>query len=1144
MTTSELLSRLQEQGIRLWRENAELRFSAPKGAMTPELKDAIRERKSEIIESLAPEDAAADLSRIPRIPVATHYALSNAQQRIWILAQMEDGSSAYNIPLHIELEGNLDIGSLEQAFQEVLSRHESVRTTFRIVDGEPRQVVCDPVKFSLAVLDVSDREEPQEEARRAASAESSHVFDLEAGPLIRTRLLRLGPLHHVLLCTMHHIVSDGVSIGILFRELASAYNAHRREAPVRLAELPIQHRDYAAWQRRQLASGEAVAHREYWRHRLAGELPVVDLPLDASRPPTQSFRGAEIVFTLGAERSTGLKRLAREHQASLYMVLLTLLKVLLHRYTGARDMVVGSPVAGRQHCDLQDQIGPFLNTLPIRTFPDGSLSFITFLEQVRRTCLEAFEHQQYPFDRLVDDLAVERDLSRSPVFDVMMILQNQDDATPMFDGVHSRLLAGHTGTSKVDITLCCKDVGDKIWANLEYSTDLFSADRMQRMADHLARLVDSILTEPAKEISQLDYLTESEEKLLLHGWNATRSDYPRERTVIDLIDETTRNFRDQIAVVAPDRCLTYGELEDASNRLSHHLIEHDVLSGDLVGLCVDRNADMMVALLAILKAGAAYLPLDPQYPAGRSRYILSDAGVKCLLTTADIWATLEMDGGANGLRTILLDQQQHHVQPLPSVRPPVRVKPGSACYTIYTSGSTGHPKGVVIPHRALVNFLWSMARSPGLCAADVLLAVTTISFDIAALELFLPLIKGARVLIAPQSAAGDAAELRRLFDSGKVTMLQATPATWRMLLDAGWSGCAGLKVLCGGEALPGRLADQLLGMGAELWNLYGPTETTIWSTLYRIDTEQTAADADLVPIGRPIANTEIYILDSNRRPVPIGVPGDLYIGGDGLALGYHGRAELTAEKFVIHPFSGRVEDRLYQTGDVARYRPNGDIEFLGRGDQQLKIRGFRIETGEVEAVLTTHPGIRQAAVVAAGGDDEGRHLVAYLVGEAVPPAQLRDWAGQRLPDYMVPSLYLHLDSLPLTANHKVDRKALPAPGIDAGARSATYIAPGNEIETVMARVWQDILGVTRIGIHDDFFELGGHSLKAIRSISMLHRETGIPLTLMDVFRHPTIESLAKVVGDRSQAQWESTKSTSDHGSVLEMTPEERALLED
>jgi amino acid adenylation domain-containing protein len=1158
MKVLELLSGLEAQGIQLWEENDELRYSSPKGAMTAELKEAIRQHRKEIVKSLqAKKERAEDQRSIPPVATAEHYALSNAQQRLWILSQMEDGSPAYNIPLHVLLEGELDIGFLEKAFQEVVCRHESLRTTFTSVDGEPKQIVRDPDAYRLPVLDLSNRKDPQAEARTMAAAESARVFDLEAGPLFRAQLLRITPLRHLLLCTMHHIVSDGVSIGVFFGEIAAIYNAQRRHAPHALPELPIQYRDYAAWQSEQLESSDTAVHGDYWRDKLRGAIPVLDLPTDAARPPVQTFRGGEIVFSLGAERSVGLRRMARESQASLFMVLLTCVKALLHRYTGAKDVIVGSPVAGRYHPDLQGQIGLYLNTLAIRTFPVSAMTFSDLLAQVRRTCLEAFEHQHYPFDRLVGDLRVERDLSRSPVFDVMMILQNQNDAPPAFEEIQSGFLVEHTGTSKVDITFCCKDLGDEIWVNLEYSTDLFREDRMRRMADHFTELVDNALRDPAKSIGHLGYLTESEETLLLETWNATGMDYPRERTVVDLVDESARRFGDRVAVVAQDRCLTYREIEEESNRLAHYLLGRDVRQGDLIGLCIDRTADMVVALLAILKAGAGYVPLDPTYPAGRIQYILDDAEVKCLLTTSAVWGPLATVCASGEYATINLDQERHAIESQPPGRPPVTVKPAHVCYTIYTSGSTGQPKGVVVPHRALVNFLWSMATTPGLSEEDVLLAVTTLAFDIAALELFLPLVKGARLLIAPRSAISDAVSLQELLESGSVTVMQATPATWSMLLEAGWKGRPGLKILCGGEALPSKLAGRLLDKGSELWNMYGPTETTIWSTVYRIDRGQaavTSEDDDAVPVGRPIGNTEVYILDAGLRPVPIGVPGDLYIGGDGLALGYHGRPELTAARFVEHPFSAKPKDRLYHTGDLALFRPDGNIEFLGRSDQQVKIRGFRIETGEVEAALTGHPGIQQAVVVTAAEVGGGKRLVAYLVGETVPAGELRECARQRLPEYMIPSLFLYLDSLPLTPSRKVDRAALPEPDPDGAERAAAYTAPRDEVEAAIARVWQDVLGATRIGIHDDFFELGGHSLMATKSIFRLQREAGLSLQLIDLFRSPTIERLAEAARNRI----EGSETTGDGGTreltddvvdgqdadIAEMTAEERALLDD
>jgi len=1146
MTIPELLEDLEERGIRLWKEDGELRFSAPKGAMTQQLKDTLRLQRDQILRTLR-EGSPASPSRIPRTTEAGHYALSNAQQRLWILSQIEGATTAYNIPLHLRLEGELDAPCLEAAFERVIERHESLRTTFAVVEGEPRQIVHDGLVFQLATVDLSDRDRPEDAARELATSESTHAFDLETGPLLRARLVRMSQHDHVLLCTLHHTISDGVSIGVLFREIAAFYNAGRRGAPAPLPDLLLQYRDYASWQRQHLESTEAAVHRDYWSAQLGGKLPVLDLPTDAPRPPIQTYHGKEIGFSLGVERSAALRRLARERQASLFMVLLAHFTVLLHRYTGAADLLIGTPVAGRNHPDLAEQIGFYLNSLPIRMSPASDQSFFEVLTQVRRTCLEAFEHQTYPFDRLIDDLRVPRDLSRSPVFDVMMILQNQDDAPPDFEQMRCSLLAEHTGTSKVDITLCCKDMGDEIWANLEYNTDLFSHDRMQRMAGHFTRLIDSVLAEPEQCVGLLDYLTESE-KSQLDAWNRTQAPYPSERTVIDLIDETCRRRPTHVAIEAHDRHVSYEELEQESNRLAAHLVKGGIRSGDRVGLCIDRGADLVVSLIAILKAGASYVPLDPHHPAERLRDIVTDAGVKHLLTTSDL-GSAAADHATDELETIFLDRDRHIIRQQPASRPRIRVAPEQACYTIYTSGSTGRPKGVVISHQALVNFLWSMASRPGLAEQDRLLAVTTVAFDIAALELLLPLVTGAQLLIAHPSATTDPAQLRQILITGDVSVMQATPATWRMLLEAGWEGTPGLRILCGGEALGAELANRLGDLGSELWNLYGPTETTIWSTIYRVQSaskppEPTAGDA--IPIGRPIANTQIYILDADLRRVPIGVSGDLYIGGHGLAQGYHGQPRLTEERFIAHPFSQNSSARLYHTGDRARHRPDGDIEYLGRTDLQVKIRGYRIETGEVEARLVAHDQVHEALVIATkSGPDLA--LVAYLVGEPITVAELREWLRRQLPDYMVPSVFMHLDALPLSPSGKINRGALPQPDIDTGLRGSHYAEPRDELEKTITDAWQDVLGVGRVGILDDFFDLGGHSLTATRIIFRLQRDDGLALQLMDLFRCPTVEGLAAVARSRgtdaSDPAGGGTSGSEDSG-IDHMTAEELAMLEE
>jgi len=1143
MNVQDLLTDLTSRGISLRLDNGDLRYSAPKGAMTDMVRRSIRERRDEIINHLQCNTRGIGISNIPRLSTAADYALSHAQQRIWVLSQVEDSSAAYNIPLNVMLEGALDLSLLNHALQEVVGRHESLRTSFSVVEGEPRQIVRGSDQRPLELVDLSSDADPTVEADRIAAAEAVKPFDLETGPLLRIRVLRIEPERHLLLCTMHHIISDGVSIGNFFRELTTVYNARKQRTAADLPDLPVQYRDFASWQREHLEV-DVQGHRAYWHSKLSGSLPVLEFPADRHRPPTQTFNGSEIKFSLGQNCSEGLRRLARENQCSLFMVLLTCYKALLHRYTGAEEVIVGSPVAGREHPDLQYQIGLFLNTLPLRSSTQASATFAELMLEVRKTCLEAFEHQAYPFDRIVDDLKIERDLSRSPVFDAMIILQNQDDSPPAFEGVRSSFHVDHTDTSKVDVTLCCKDLGDEIWVNLEYNTDLFNEARMRRMANHFVNLAGSAIADPSQNIGCLGYLTEDERLLVQETWNATDTDYPKERTVVDLIDETASRNADRIAVVADDGCLTYQDLEIASNRLAHRLIGLGVGEQDLVGLCVERSAAMVIALLGILKAGAGYVPLDPHHPSARLRDIVVDANVGRLITTSDLRQTVA-DITMPNTTIVFLDEERPKIDKESPDRPTRPVAPHQVCYAIYTSGSTGHPKGVVIPHKALVNFLWSMRSLPGLSADDVLLAVTTLTFDIAALELFLPLVTGARLVLASQHDTADANRLSALIESKGITVMQATPATWSMLLEAGWHGKPDLKVLCGGEALSVSLARELMTRSAEAWNLYGPTETTIWSTLARLDTvDIESSNEGTVSIGRPIGNTEIYILDSSMQPVGVGIPGDLYIGGDGLAIGYHGRPDLTNERFVTHPFSKDPNDRLYQTGDLARYRPNGEIEFLGRTDYQVKIRGFRIETAEVEAALLAHSTVQQAVVVAIGGTD-GNRLVAYLLGDEPQTNELRAFLRDRIPDYMVPSIFQYVDRFPLTPSRKVDRNALPEPDPDSAVRTKAFVAPQNAVEIKVARIWCEILGVKEIGVHDDFFELGGHSLSATRAVFRLQRDVGLKVELADLFRSPSIDGLIQILQSRPGALSEAAESqrNGDHAEIDEMTAEELALLE-
>jgi amino acid adenylation domain-containing protein len=1145
----EFMAELRQSGVKLWVEGDRLKLRAPGGAMTPALMADLKERKAEILASLQPEP----LDPIEPVAPRDSYEPSPAQRRLWVLAQLAEGSAAYNIPLHQRVEGPLDRPALEAAFSGLVRRHESLRTTFVAVDGEPRQVVHPARDVPLAFRDLSDHPDPAGLARDLGRREAVRPFDLEAGPLLRAGLLKLAEDRHVLLLTIHHIIADGVSFGVLTRDLSCLYDSARTGRPDGLPALRIGYPAYAAWQNRLLQGEFLAVHGRYWRAKLSGELPVLDLPTDRPRPPVQTFRGDELTFTLAPERSGAFLGFCRERHASLFIGLLAALKVLLFAYTGQEDIIVGSPIAGRDHPDLQDQIGFYLNTLALRDRIRGEMPFEEVFEQVKWTATEAFDHQTYPFDRLVEELDVKRDLSRFPLFDVMLILQNQHEAPLTLGAARARPEFEHPGTSKFDLTFCFKETSQGLILALEYNTDLFREDRVRRMGGHFLTLIGRILADPSAPVRDLDLLTDGERDQLIRGFNETAAPYPRDRTAVDLLEAAAEREPDAVALSCGEEDLTYRQLHARANQLAWHLIALGVGPETPVGLCVERCPEMVIGLLGILKAGGAYVPLDPSFPRDRLALIVEDAGLPVIVTRGRLRDVLP-PGSA---RIVDLDADRGRIERWPADPPPRGIGPGHLAYVIYTSGSTGRPKGVEIPHGALVNFLTAMARRPGLARRDVLLAVTTISFDIAGLELYLPLIRGARVVLAEDAAVADGRRLAELLARSRATAMQATPATWRLLLASGWPGDKRLKILCGGEALPRHLSAQLLERGGSVWNMYGPTEMTIWCAVREIGPADDRGRGDAVePIGRPIANTQAYVLNAALRPVPLGVAGELCLAGDNLARGYRDQPGLTAERFVPDPFGPEPGRRLYRTGDLARFRPDGDLEFLARIDQQVKVRGFRIELEEIESVLLTHPRIREA-VVAAREDGAGdKQLVAYFVGRGPGPvsvAELREHLRRTLPDYAVPSLFQRLPALPLTPNGKVDRRALPVPERDRPGQVTDCVAPRDELERRIAGLWREVLDVDRIGVHDSFFELGGHSLRAVKLIFKIQQALGVMLSLTDVFRAPTVAGLCRVIGERDgsgQAAAAPVDSPpprdGDEGRIPEaiapMTPEELELL--
>ncbi|HXB57699.1 MAG TPA: amino acid adenylation domain-containing protein [Vicinamibacteria bacterium] len=1036
----------------------------------------------------------------PLVPVARDrdLALSFAQERLWFLHQLEEASAAYHIPGALLLRGCLDVGALDKALAELWRRHESLRTRFESLDGQPVQRIDPPDGFSPARHDLSalGRAGAEAQARRLTAEEAQRPFDLVRGPLFRVSHLRLAEDEHVLLVTLHHVVADGWSLGVLVRELGVLYEAFRCDRPSPLSALPLQYADFAQWQRARLEAPEVERQIGYWRRQLQ-RVSALELPTDRPRPPVQTFHGANHHFLIAPEVAEGVRRLARREKATVFMVLLAAFQSLLHRYSGQEDVAVGTPVAGRSRAELEGLVGLFVNTLVLRTDLGGDPRFRDVLARVREVALEAYAHQDTPFERLVEELRPERDLSRSPLFQVMLVLQNAPAAALDLPGLSVQPWGAESGASRFDLTLFVTETSQGFFATAEYNTDLFDADRVAGLGEHFQTLLAGAVSEPDRRLSELPLLEREERRRILGAWNQTaRRVSPS--CVHERIALQAAANPEALAVSFEGASLSYRALDAASDALARRLVRMGVGPEVLVGVAVERSLDLVVALLGVLKAGGAYLPLDPTYPKERLAFMLEDSGARVLLTEEPLLRLLP----SNSAQVLCLDSpaprnKSEAVDLLP-------VDPDQLAYVIYTSGSTGRPKGVQVSHRSLSNFLDAMAERPGLAPSDVLLSVTTLSFDIAGLELYLPLVTGARVeMVSREAATNGAWLLERLVSSG-ATVMQATPATWRLLLEGGWAG-GPLRALCGGEALPGDLASELLKRGVTLWNLYGPTETTIWSTTHRVERAEGVAS-----LGRPIANTRLYVLDPKGEPVPVGVPGELYIGGAGLARGYLNRPDLTAERFLPDLFGGEPGARLYRTGDLVRYRRDGALDFLGRVDQQVKVRGFRIELGEIEVAMRELKAVKAAVVLTRPNGTGEVQLVAHVVfrpGLELTVTELRGALKEKLPPHMIPSSFVILDDLPLTPNGKVDRKALAR--LEARQREGLpgHVAPRTPLEKSIAAIWQEALGVPRISRHDNFFDLGGHSLLSMRVLARIEAALGIRLTPRDLI-FQTLEQLA------------------------------------
>ena len=1029
--------------------------------------------------------AAASVA-IPRLADDGPTPLSFAQERMWLLHELAPESSAYNMPVALRLHGVLDRGALERALDALVQRHQTLRTTFAMVDGRPMQTVQPRRPAALPFRDLRSQGRQAEEAAIALATDTARAyFDLVHGPVFRTLLVQVADDEHLLLLAMHHIAGDQWSYGVLGRELAEAYAAFRRDAAPAWPPLAVQYRDVAVWQRERFRGELLEAQLGYWRRRLDGVAPLL-LPTDHPRPTILSDRAAWHADVLPPALIASLEAFSRAHGCTLFMTLFAAYVTLLHRYSGQADIAVAVPIANREQREVEGLVGGFINTLVMRSTCRDDLSFAELLANVRTTALEAYAHQELPFAKLVEELRPLRGPALPPLAQVLFTLQNAPMSGIEFPGLQWEPVAIDRAAAPFELGLYIEAAvsGSLLF---EYSTELYDEPTIRRMAGHYRTLLEALVHDPvvspATPLASLPLLTADEQRWLRVEMNGTAAAhandvYPR------LFEAQVARSPEAEALRCEGASLTYAALNARANRVANRLRAMGVGPGSLVGVCLQRSLALVVALLGVQKAGGAYVPLDPGFPAERLAYMLEDSGAKVLVAGGDAADGIALPAGVQ-LLDVLADAvalgagSEENLASAPA--------PGDPAYVIYTSGSTGRPKGVVVPHGALANFLHSMRREPGLQATDVLAAVTTVSFDIAGLELYLPWLVGARVELLPRETAADGVALAAALAASGTTVLQATPATWRLLLEAGWTGGPGFRALCGGEGLPRELADALLARVGELWNLYGPTETTIWSTAERV-----AGGGAPITIGRPIDNTQVHVLSRAGELQPAGIPGELWIGGAGVATGYHRRPELTADRFIADRFSTQPGARLYRTGDLGRWTAQGRLEHLGRIDHQVKIRGFRIELGEIESVLAGHEAVRQSVVIAREAGPGDLRLVAYVVyqpGEDLTVSEVRRHLRRELPDYMVPSLVVALDAIPLTPNGKVDRAALPDPFRNV-APVAAYEPPAPGLERLLADVWQETLQIERVGAEDNFFELGGHSLLSLRVALAVEQRTG------------------------------------------------------
>ncbi len=1122
MTTNALLEYVQSLGVELWAEGNRLRYTSPKGVLTPDLRAELVARKAELVELLQQANARTvpqaqplllppPISRDAHLAPGEAYPLSFAQQRLWFLDRLEPGNPFYTISLSLKLNGPLRINALLQSLNECVRRHEVLRTSYTVTHGEPGQHIAPEMALHVPIIDMSDlpHEQQAREAQTLIKEETLCPFNLAQGSLIRAMVFILNPAEHLLHLSLHHIVCDGWSLSLLIRELSALYTAFAAEQPSPLPEPALQYSDFARWQREWLQGAALEQQLAFWQSRLAGAPALLELPTDHPRPAIQTFRGAHVPFVLSAQLSEALTTLSRNNGATLFMTLLATLTVLLSRLSAQNDLVIGTPIAGRTHRDLEELIGCFVNTLALRFDVSDNPPFSTLLERVRTLALQAFRQQDIPFEKVVEALAPERNLGHAPLFQVLFVMQNVPLAPRAISDLTLQVReVVDNGTARVDLALVVVETPEGLRGHWEYTTDLFEQATIQRINNYWQRLLAGIVSNPETRLSDLSLLDNAERAMLLQDWSKTQPAYSELPCLHEFFEAQAVRTPDAIAVVFEDEHLTYGELDRQANRLAHYLIRRGVKPEVLVGVFLERSPILTVALLAIGKAGGAFLPLDTHLPRERVAFMIRDAQAAPVLTQQRLDEYLPLED----TNVVYLDRDQEQINREAEHTPGKRARSENLACLIYTSGSTGTPKGTMLPHSAISNRLQWGIEDLQLTAHDNALQIAALSFDVALWEMFGPWLVGARLILAPPDTYQQSSQLVELLIQQNITVAHlVTSMLLRVVEEPALERCSHLRsLLFGGEAAPANLLQRTFARlkTAQLHHFYGPTESTINATSWTFTSEQ---QGESIPIGRPIKGVQVYLLDASMQPVPPGSIGELYIGGSGLAWGYLYRPELTAERFMPHPFSEQPGARLYRTGDRARFQPDGKLIFVGRTDSQVKMRGHRIELGEIAAVLRNHPQVREVAVQLREDRPGEQVLVAYIVpqGAEQPRADtLRTWLAAKLPDYMLPSAFVSLDLLPLTTHHKIDYRALPAPDTSRPELETLYNTPHTPVEELLVAIWSQILPIKRIGIDDDFFALGGHSLLATQVIARIRDMLQVELPLRTVFEAPTIARMA------------------------------------